>query len=259
MSLSHEDQKIIAVIGETIYGMALGDIHRALGCNYPTQKITKDAELKDGQCLVGALMLAVAIIEAIGHHCCASNTSHSAEDAFTRFSEDYLRKIEPRYVTKNLWQVMRNGLLHNYSTRHNYGTNPVKYALIKNASNAHLEPVPNKSGYFYMNIQSFIADIDAAVNRFLDELEKDGSTEQTETILWINTNSAMTVFPALLSNGGICLVDTASGVSTAAEIAQNPTFLIGSSPLQDKNRLFTQLPSWKSADRNRSIGGHFLK
>lgn len=261
MPLSTQEAKIITVIGETIYGMALGDIHRSLGCDYPTEKITRDSDLKDGQCLVGSVMLAVSLIEAIGHHCLGNAADNKSETAFTKFSEDYLRKVEDKYVTKDLWQVLRNGLLHNYATRHNYGVNPVKYALVKNAKDAHLSEVPDKPGYVYFNIQSFIDDIDQAANLFLDELEKEGTNEQKQTLLWITDNLALSAFPTTFSNGGLITVAMASSMMSGSEAAELVTYteITTGRLLEATNRTFTQMPSWKHADRNRSRGGHFLK
>lgn len=115
MPLSPQDEKVIAVAGESLYKMALGDGHRSLGCCYSEEKIDENSTREDGQCLVGYVMLAVELIESMGNHLMGT-TNHTAEAGVSKFSELYFKKIENKYVTKDLWRVRRNEHLHNYAT-----------------------------------------------------------------------------------------------------------------------------------------------
>jgi len=236
-----EESNVVQVLDEMLFGMALGDIHRSLGRNYPSEKVSENLDLQDGQCLVGSIILSCALMEAIGHHCLGVK-KHGPGDAFMEFTNVYLKKTNDLYDAQDLWQILRNGLMHNYSTSHNRATNPRKFILLKNAANWHLKQDPADTERTYLNIQSFIQNVDTATNLFLDDLAIEGSVAWTNSISWIGSNDAMTIFPVFEQTVGSGLFLTLSASSsvpwsnmsgtafgaslTASAVTNNATFSI---------------------------------
>jgi len=81
----------------------------------------------------------------------------SGEKEFTDFIKEYLPK---KYDAKNLRYDLRNKLVHNYSLGNSY-------SLIRNRSDLHLEEI---GGKIFINIENFIAELEAAFALFENDL-----------------------------------------------------------------------------------------
>lgn len=204
-----EDQ-IVAQVGESLFDMALGDIHRSLSCNFPHEIITEDTVLKDGESLLGALIQCCCLIEAAGHY--AFNKKKSSA-AFVTF----VAKFMPQYDGHELYHVLRCGLIHEYTPKNNKGYTNKKYLLVKNAKDYHLELVPDQHDYLFFNVNSFIQHVDKAIRDFLQKLKID--TQQRKTLLErVSGNGLMVIHPIKVSSAEnkyrslVTLVDSASSV-----------------------------------------------
>lgn len=78
---------------------------------------------------------------------------------YKQFVKDYL----PNYNSDALYDDLRNKLVHNYSVG-------IHYRLTRKASHLHLQ---NVNGDIYLNLEDFIADIRAALDRYFSQLRND--------------------------------------------------------------------------------------
>lgn len=215
------DEQIIGAVGNSLFDMALGDIHRGLGCAFPHQRITHESELNDGQCLVGSVSQACVLIEAAGHHV-LGGAPHGSRAAFQRFVQDFMHG----YNAVDLYEVLRCGLLHEYGLQHhpNPGqpVNPVRFVLVKNAHPLHLVAVDGHPQHFYLNIQTFIEDVDDAACEFLKRVDQPAAAERVSTIGWANQRGVMAINTVILPNieGGAALLfcELASSIQPTATL-----------------------------------------
>jgi hypothetical protein len=204
------DDQIIAQVGKSLFDMALGDIHRSLSCDFPKEIITEKTVLKDGECLLGALIQCCCLIEAAGHY--AFNKSNSSA-AFTAFAGKFLRQ----YNKDELYMVLRCGLIHEYAPKNNKGDTNRKYLLVKNAQEHHLKEVPDQPDYLFFNVNSFIEHVDAAIRVFLKEVQNEKKQKQT-ILKRVSSHGLMVVHPITVDSisndfkSCITLSDSASSV-----------------------------------------------
>lgn len=78
---------------------------------------------------------------------------------YRQFVKDYL----PRYNSDELYEDLRNKLVHNYSVG-NF------YSLTRKASHIHLQKVNNVT---YLNLEDFISDLKKAITKYFGELQHD--------------------------------------------------------------------------------------
>lgn len=225
-SVGPTDEQIIGAVGNSLFDMALGDIHRGLGCAFPHQRITYQSELNDGQCLVGSVSQACVLIEAAGHHV-LGGLPHGSRAAFQRFVQDFM----PTYNAVDLYEVLRCGLLHEYGPQHhpNPGqpVNPVRFVLVKNAHSLHLTPVDGHPTHFYLNIQTFIEDVDDAICEFLKRADQPASAERASAVGWANQRGVMAISPFVLPNveGGAAVLfcELSSSIQPTAALSTTLT------------------------------------
>lgn len=190
------DDQIVGAVGNALFDMALGDIHRGLGCNFPAERITHGSELHDGQCLVGSVSQACVLIEAAGHHL-HGVAQHGSRAAFEKF----VREFMPGYNAVDLYEVLRCGLLHEYGAQHHpqpdQPVNPVRYVLVKNAHSLHVSGVNGQPNHFYLNIQTFLEDVDDGICEMLKRTDRK-SAERTTLIDWANLRGVMALNPFIL-------------------------------------------------------------
>lgn len=220
MSNQPSETQIIGAVGNSLFDMALGDIHRSLGCDFPNERLTRQDVLEDGLPLVGVIIQACALIEAAGHHFVGPADTRSG-NAFTSF----MRKYMTRYNAQDIWQVLRCGLCHEFTPQNNpqpgRALNPVRYVLIKNNDVLHMEPVNGQPDHFYINVQSFIEDVDNAVCAFLTDADNPSSTERASTVGWARNRGVMSVQSFTLPSTGsgmLLLSELASSVVPATDL-----------------------------------------
>lgn len=83
---------------------------------------------------------------------------------YRRFVKEYM----PNYNSGDLYNDLRNKLVHNYSIG-------VHYRLTRKASHLHLQ---NVNGDIYLNLEDFIADITGALQKYFTELKNDKTIRQ---------------------------------------------------------------------------------
>jgi len=88
---------------------------------------------------------------------------------YKQFVEEYL----PRYNSDELYDDLRNKLVHNYSIG-------IHYRLINKATHLHLQ---NVDGNIYLNLSDFIADIRGALDKYFLQLKNDKEIRQN-AISW---------------------------------------------------------------------------
>jgi hypothetical protein len=88
----------------------------------------------------------------------------SVGQRFKQFVKDYL----PGYHPDELYQDLRNKLVHNYSVGEYYG-------LTRKAPKLHLQ---EENGIIHLNLENFIADLKTALDRYFAELRKSPDIKQ---------------------------------------------------------------------------------
>lgn len=78
---------------------------------------------------------------------------------YRQFVKDYL----PSYNSDELYEDLRNKLVHNYSIGSHY-------RLTRKSMNLHLQEV---DGFIYLNLENFIADLGTALDKYFLELRTD--------------------------------------------------------------------------------------
>lgn len=257
------DDERIAIIGESLFGMALGDIHRTLGCNHPDECIGEESELHDGQPLLGALVQCCALLEAAAHHYAPDLLEDGP--AFRRFVAAYL----PKYNADHLWQVLRCGLLHTLMPRDRKGKYTFRYVLVKNRRRYHLQEDLNDPKIVYFNIQSFISDVDQAICAFLKAIETKSSEERTKALKWQSTRGSLATWGAMLeteifekgSITNVVLCGPVSGHAGSDSEFSKTIYQIGTTSLNvSPNTLIKpNLSTWAKYDRSLSYSGRRIK
>ena len=92
---------------------------------------------------------------------------------YKQFVQDYL----PSYDPKELYQDLRNKLVHNYSIGKHY-------SLVREAPGWHLQ---NIEGMTYLNLENFIDDLQTALNKFIFELKNDVQIRRN-ALDWFSTH-----------------------------------------------------------------------
>jgi hypothetical protein len=78
---------------------------------------------------------------------------------YKEFVKEYLKKYNP----DELYNDLRNKLVHNYSVGSHYG-------LTRNAKHLHLKKV---NGLLHLNLEDFILDLKSAIDKYILELRND--------------------------------------------------------------------------------------
>jgi hypothetical protein len=90
---------------------------------------------------------------------------------YKQFVKDYL----PNYNADELYDDLRTKLVHNYSVGSYYG-------LTRKAAQLHLQ---NRNGVTYLNLENFILDLKAALDKYIFELRNDGDIRR-KALCWYN-------------------------------------------------------------------------
>ncbi|HEY6503966.1 MAG TPA: hypothetical protein VIZ28_08340 [Chitinophagaceae bacterium] len=90
--------------------------------------------------------------------------THKVGKRYRQFVKDYL----PNYNSDDLYDDLRNKLVHNYSVG-------IHYRLTRKAAHLHLQ---NVNGDIYLNLENFIADIRTALEKYFSELANDKTIRQ---------------------------------------------------------------------------------
>ena len=94
------------------------------------------------------------------------------------FVTEYL----PAYNSKELYEDLRNKLVHNYSIGK-------YYALLRNEPNWHLF---EESGVKYLNLENFITDLNSALSKYILEL-KNNATIRNNALKWFSKYRIITL------------------------------------------------------------------
>jgi hypothetical protein len=90
---------------------------------------------------------------------------------YRQFVKDYL----PNYNSTELYEDLRNKLVHNYSVGSFYG-------LTRKAAHLHLQ---NVNGVTHLNLENFISDLKAALDKYILELTKDSDIRRN-ALCWFS-------------------------------------------------------------------------
>jgi len=82
---------------------------------------------------------------------------------YKQFVIDYL----PNYDPDQLYDNLRNKLVHNYSVG--------SYALTRKAPHSHLQKI---NGVTYLNLENFILELKSALDKYINELRNDAAIRQ---------------------------------------------------------------------------------
>jgi len=96
---------------------------------------------------------------------------------YRQFIKDYL----PNYDPDNLYNDLRNKLVHNYSVGGYYG-------LTRRSPQLHLKKVKN---IIFLNLETFISDLEDALRKFASELKND-KTIRGNALKWFSVNKILT-------------------------------------------------------------------
>ena len=88
---------------------------------------------------------------------------------YKQFVKDYL----PNYNSDELYEDLRNKLVHNYSVGKHYG-------LTRKAHHLHLKEV---NGLTHLNLEDFIEDLKIALNKYITELRNDNDIRR-KALCW---------------------------------------------------------------------------
>ena len=151
MNLS--DKQIIDIIFHSLETYALGDIKF----------------LQEKQKPIAAFILCTCFIEQVSHFVYGPGDRNS--DKAIEFIDEYLNnKKTIKYSAKDLVEVLRNKLVHNYSLSDRKNPNLNKYALNYNNPNIHLH---QEKGTTYVNIDRFVQDIELALEFYKTRIRDD--------------------------------------------------------------------------------------
>jgi len=90
---------------------------------------------------------------------------------YRQFVKDYL----PSYNHNELYEDLRNKLVHNYSVGSFYG-------LTRKATHLHLQKV---NGVTLLNLENFISDLKSALDKYILELKKDSDIKR-KALCWFS-------------------------------------------------------------------------
>lgn len=97
---------------------------------------------------------------------------------YKQFVKDYL----PNYSSEELYDDLRNKLVHNYSVGGFYG-------LTRKAPHLHLKKV---SGVTHLNLENFISDLKIALDRYIVELRNDNDIRR-KALCWYTEYKILTL------------------------------------------------------------------
>jgi hypothetical protein len=89
-------------------------------------------------------------------------------DKVSKRYKEFVQEYLPMYNSDDLYDDLRNKLVHNYSI----GS---RYRLIRNSMQLHLQEM---DGFIYLNLENFIADLRNALNKYFHELKNDAKIKQ---------------------------------------------------------------------------------
>jgi len=89
----------------------------------------------------------------------------------------FVREYLSSYNSNELYEDLRNKLVHNYSVGSYYG-------LTRNAPSMHLKEV---NGILNLNLENFISDLKAALDKYISELKNDSSI-RAKALHWFATH-----------------------------------------------------------------------
>jgi hypothetical protein len=97
---------------------------------------------------------------------------------YKQFVKDYLHNYNP----DELYDDLRNKLVHNYSVGKYYG-------LTRRASHLHLQKV---NGVTHLNLENFISDLKIALDKYIVELRSDNDIRQ-KALCWYSEYKILTL------------------------------------------------------------------
>lgn len=96
---------------------------------------------------------------------------------YRQFVKDYL----PNYNSDELYEDLRNKLVHNYSIGNYHG-------LTRNAPHIHLQKI---NGITHLNLESFISDLKIALDKYVFELKNDSDIRR-KALCWYTEYKILT-------------------------------------------------------------------
>jgi hypothetical protein len=144
----------------------LNEIEHSLR-NYALSDIKESRKLN---IMIASFILCSCFIDQMA----AFRFGKSGKDRYVAFVTEYLAS----YSGKGLKEDLRNRLVHSYSIG-------MQYALIENLPEVHLKP---KNGITYLDIDSFISDIEGAFNTYIKQLKTDKLCREN-ALNWFNSNN----------------------------------------------------------------------
>ena len=141
-----EREKLVKILDEAFVSIALEDIKRALHIDTNTT--------------MAVFILGSCFIEALGGFYCGQtnpNLRGKSQDQFVQFVTKYL----PQYNPHDLWQSLRNGLVHSY-------TDKGKYLFVNKKRDLH-HSLHQGRGLF-INDENFVEELENAYKQFREDI-----------------------------------------------------------------------------------------
>jgi hypothetical protein len=145
-----EKEEIVKKLDEAFVSLALEDINRALHIKTNTT--------------MAVFILGSCFIEALAGFYCGQtdpNLRGKSQDQFVKFVTRYL----PKYKPLDLWQSLRNGLVHSY-------TDKGKYLYVNKKENLH-HLQENQGGGLIINDENFVKELEIAYKQFKSDILSD--------------------------------------------------------------------------------------
>lgn len=137
-----EHRNVMSAVRQSILDWMVGDCWRAV----------------EGRAMVGALILAVCAIDTRGSLLAGKGGSNKT---FKDFAARYLPRCEE--YTDDVYDGMRNRLVHNYSSR----------GFVYTDGNPELHLIKTRGGDLILNVESFVEDVQRAAEAYIADLEED--------------------------------------------------------------------------------------
>ena len=123
---------------------------------------------------IAAFILCTCFIEQVSHF--VYGPGGRSSDKSIDFITEYLNKGKSvRYSANDLVEILRNKLVHNYSLSDRKNPKLNKYSLNYDNPKTHLH---KENGMTYINIDSFITDIETALHLYKEEVKNNAELVQ---------------------------------------------------------------------------------
>ncbi|NPV02387.1 MAG: hypothetical protein HPY53_13515 [Brevinematales bacterium] len=141
---------LVSVMDQSLFLMAYKDIEKAF----------------KGECYMGVFILASCFIDAMaGFH--AGVTKQTCTRGNSRRFKEFVKKFMPLYDAEMLYEDLRNGLVHAYTSGKTY--------VFTHSNNAGFHFDKTQKGSIILNLEDFLAHIRSAYSQLRNEILNDHS------------------------------------------------------------------------------------